>query len=111
MFKTILYIDGENLKHYIKAVLKQSGVAKTKLNLENFDYSSLFNQVLKGIKIFEKRFYSAKISFHKGSPEQSNKLILKQSIQKSNHEKRRYPRLHCNPLFHGLRDVEMVLAD
>lgn len=31
--------------------------------------------------------------------------------RKANHEKRRYPRLHCNPLFHGLCDVEMVLAD
>lgn len=87
MVKTILYIDGENLKHYIKAVLKQVGTPESKLNLENFDYASLFNQVLKGISISEKRYYSAKIRFYKDSPEQSKKLILKQRVQKSNLEK------------------------
>jgi hypothetical protein len=49
MSKTILYIDGENLKHYLKTVIKNSGIPEQKLNLENFDYSALFNQVLKGI--------------------------------------------------------------
>jgi len=87
MSKTILYIDGENLKHYIKAVIKQSGVPESKLNLENFDYAYLFSHVLKGVSISEKRYYFAKIRFHKDSPEQSEKLILKQRVQKSNLEK------------------------
>ena len=87
MSKTILYIDGENLKHYLKAVLKSQGVTDQKINLENFDYGSLFDKVLKGIIINEKRYYSAKIRFHVNNPEQSKKLILKQRIQKSNLEK------------------------
>lgn len=87
MSKTILYIDGENLKHYIKTVLKKSGVTEQKLNLENFNYSALFSQVLKGFTITDKRYYSAKIRFHSDNPEQSKKLILKQRIQKNNLEK------------------------
>lgn len=87
MPKTILHIDGENLKHYLKAVLKKSGIPDQKLNLENFDYASLLKQALKGIVISEKRYYSAKIRFHPNNPDQSKKLILKQRIQKSNLEK------------------------
>lgn len=87
MFKTILYIDGENLKHYLKTVLKNSGVKEQNINLENFDYAGLFDKVLKGFAITEKRYYSAKIRFHEENAEQSKKLILKQRIQKSNLEK------------------------
>ncbi len=87
MPKTILYIDGENLKHYLKTVLKNSGLPDAKLNLENFNYSSLFSLVLKGISIAEQRYYIAKIRFHEDNAEQSKKLILKQRIQKSNLEK------------------------
>ena len=87
MSKTILYIDGENLKHYLKVVLKSQGVKDQKISLENFDYGSLFDKALKGIKINERRYYSAKIRFHSGSADQSKKLILIQRIQKSNLEK------------------------
>jgi len=87
MSKTILYIDGENLKHYLKTVLKNSGIKNPKINLENYDYASLFNLVLKGFNIAEKRYYSAKIRFHEENAEQSKKLILKQRIQKSNLER------------------------
>lgn len=87
MTKTVLYIDGENLKHYLKTVLKKSNIAEQKLNLENYNYSALFSQVLKGFSITEKRYYSAKIRFHAENADQSNKLILKQRIQKSNLEK------------------------
>ncbi len=87
MSKTILYIDGENLKHYLKTVLKSQDVTDQKLNLENFDYGGLFDKALKGLVIQEKRYYSAKIRFHLDNADQSKKLILKQRIQKSNLEK------------------------
>jgi len=87
MSKTILYIDGENLKHYLKTVIKNSGISDQKIRLENFDYSTLFNQVLKGIIIDEKYYYSAKIRFHPDNSEKSKLLILKQRIQKNNLEK------------------------
>jgi uncharacterized LabA/DUF88 family protein len=84
---TILYIDGENLKHYLKAALKKAGIKEDKIELENYNYAALLGQVLKGITITEKRYYSAKIHFHADNSEQSKKLILKQRIQKSNLEK------------------------
>lgn len=84
---TILYIDGENIKHYLKKVIKNSGIAEDKLNLENYNYSGLFNQVLKNINIHEKRYYTAKIRFHPDYATKSKDLILKQRIQKTNLEK------------------------
>ena len=87
MDQVILYIDGENLKHYLKNVLKQNGVKEDNLNLENFAYSALFDKVLKKITITEKRYYSAKIRFHPDNATKSKELILKQRIQKSNLEK------------------------
>lgn len=87
MSNTILYIDGENIKHYLKTVLKHAGIPDKKLNLEKFDYSALFDQVLKGISISTKRYYSAKIRFHPDNSVKSKELILKQRIQKSSLEK------------------------
>lgn len=87
MPKTILYIDGENIKNYIKTVLKQNGVKEENLNLENFNLDLLFKNPLKGIKISEKRYYSAKLHYHQENPKKSAELILKQRIQKSNLEK------------------------
>lgn len=83
----VLYIDGENIKHFLKQALKDTGVQEDKLNLENFDYSTLFNHVLKGLSITEKRYYSAKIRFHANNVKKSKDLILKQRIQKNNLEK------------------------
>lgn len=84
---TILYIDGENLKHYLKSVLKQSGIKEDKLNLENYNYATLFDLVLKRMGIAEKRYYTAKIRYHTDNATKSKELILKQRIQKSNLEK------------------------
>lgn len=86
MSKTVLYIDGENIRHYIKAVLVSEGIAEKDFNLENFDLASLFNLVLPIIPDIEKRYYAAKLRFHKDNPSKSNDLILKQRIQKSNLE-------------------------
>ena len=89
MANTVLYIDGENLKHYLKTVLLDKDV-KHRINLENFNLKKLFELSLKGIKISEKRYYSARLRQH---PEylqtltKSKNLILKQRIQKTVLEK------------------------
>lgn len=89
MPKTILYIDGENLKNYIKTVLRVEGIKEKNFDIENFDLSSLFKSPLKGIKISEKRYYSAKIRYHPKTPKKSKELILKQRVQKTNLEKQK----------------------
>ncbi len=90
MSKTILYVDGENLRHYLKAVLLDSGVKRGDLNLENLNLNALFDIPLKGLKISEKRYYSAKLRLYPQYPEThkiSKELILKQRVQKTNLEK------------------------
>jgi len=87
MKKTILYIDGENIKNYIKKVLKNEGIASKDLNIENFDLTKLLKSSLRGIKISEKRYYSAKLRLYKETPRKSKELILKQRVQKTNLER------------------------
>jgi len=87
MAKTVLYIDGENLKHYLKEVLIKAGAKEDKIDLENFSFLSLFGKVLKGLKLSEKRFYSAKIRKYEETLKKSEELILKQRILKTNLEK------------------------
>lgn len=65
MAKTILYIDGENLKHYLKTVLLDGDIKEKAINLENFNLQKLFELPLKGIKISEKRHYSARLRQYK----------------------------------------------
>lgn len=86
MKKTVLYIDGENLKHYLKEVLLDEGIKEKDLNLENFNLEELFKLPLKGIKISEKRYYSARLRQYRKYPQtlkKSQELILKQRVQKN----------------------------
>jgi len=90
MAKTILYIDGENLKHYLKTVLMNKGIKEQNINLENFNLQKLFESPFKEIKISEKRYYSARLRQYNEYPQtlkKSQELILKQRIQKTNLEK------------------------
>lgn len=87
MSQTILYIDGENIRHYIRQVLTDEHISEKDLNFENFDLNSLLNLVLKNILITEKRYYVAKLQFNEDNPTKSKELILKQRIQKSNLER------------------------
>lgn len=87
MAKVILYIDGENIKHYLKDVLAKEGIRKDKIDIENFNFASLFNKVLQGLKPSEKRYYSAKIKRHEKTLKKSGELILKQRVLKTNLEK------------------------
>jgi uncharacterized LabA/DUF88 family protein len=84
---TILYIDGENIKNYIKKVLEKDGISSRDSNIENYDFTGLFESSLKGIKISEKRYYSARLRYYKETPRKSKDLILKQRVQKTSLEK------------------------
>ena len=89
MSRVILYIDGENLKHYLKDVLLNSGIKEEETNVEKLDLNTLFDAPLKGLKISKKRYYSARLRIYPEYPEthkKSKELILKQRVQKSNLE-------------------------
>ena len=87
MSQTILYIDGENLRHYVKKVLREKGVPEKDAALLNIDLPKLFKKVLKTLKISRKIYYSAKLRQHKGTLKKSKKLIQKQRVLKSKLEK------------------------
>ena len=68
MKKTVLYIDGESLKHYLKEVLLEKGIKSKDLNLENSNLEKLFELPLKGIKVSEKRYYFARLRQYREYP-------------------------------------------
>ncbi|MFH0943447.1 MAG: NYN domain-containing protein [Candidatus Beckwithbacteria bacterium] len=80
--KKILYIDGENLKFYIKSVLASKSIQKPYL-LETIDYARLFSFALKDFDLSEKRFYSARLREQEGFLTKSRELIQKQRALKS----------------------------
>jgi len=84
MKKTILYIDGENLRHYIEDVLKkQPGVSSKKAKMFNVDFKALFDKVLKGIRLSKRVYYASRLRHHKDFPEKSKSLIQEQRVLKS----------------------------
>lgn len=87
MSKTILYIDGENLRHYIEEVLREKEIPKKDITLLNIDLSSLIKKTLEGINISKKFYYSAKLREHKETLSKSRKLIKRQRILKTMIEK------------------------
>lgn len=87
MNQVILYIDGENLRHYIKKVLREKDLPKKNVTLLNIDLSKLLDKILKGIKVSKKIYYSAKLRQHKGTLKKSKELIQKQRVLKTKLEK------------------------
>ncbi|MFC1790574.1 NYN domain-containing protein [Patescibacteria group bacterium] len=83
MKKTVLYIDGENLRHYIEKVLQQEGIKKTETTILNVNLANLFKKVLKGIRITRRVYYMAKLRQHQSSLKKSKLLIAKQRKLKS----------------------------
>ncbi|MCX6816340.1 MAG: NYN domain-containing protein [Candidatus Beckwithbacteria bacterium] len=81
----ILYIDGENLKFYLKSVLGSKSIQKPYL-LENIDYEKLFTSALADFDLSEKRFYSAKLREQQGFLTKSRELIQRQRALKSHLE-------------------------
>ena len=83
---TILFIDSENFRRKISAILKAQG--KEKPEWHEYDFAGLFDKVLKDEGVDRKIFYGAKIQKYKETDEKSKKLIgeqrsLKLSLEKS----------------------------
>jgi uncharacterized LabA/DUF88 family protein len=87
MNRTVLYIDGENLRHYIEKVLREKNIPEKDAILLNIDLLKLLNKVLKGIKVSKKIYYSAKLKLHKETIRKSKELIQKQRVLKTKLEK------------------------
>jgi len=85
--QTILYIDGENLKFYIKKVGQKHN---KKIEIEKIDFSQLFSSVLDDIVVSSQRYYSAKLRFHSKSPKKSKELIGRQRALKANLENQKF---------------------
>lgn len=90
MSQTNLYIDGENLRHYLKMVIEGEKRDTHEPGIENLDYSGLFSQVLKGFTISTRNFYAAKLLENPDSLKKSKQLILKQRILKTNLQKQEF---------------------
>lgn len=82
--KTVLFIDGENLLHKVKEVLKEK---KTIADLSKFDFNALLATTLEDYKLNKKIFYVAKLRAHPDTKDKSKELILFQRYLKTNLEK------------------------
>lgn len=85
-----MYIDGENLRHYIEGALKQKGISAKKAKILNVNLKDLFDKVLKGVHLSRKVYYASRLRFHKDFPKKSNSLIQEQRVLKSKLEKDRF---------------------
>jgi len=82
--KTILLVDGENFKNYLKYSL---GENERKVIWHKYDFKALFNLVLDDYKIDKVIFYFAKLKKHKETENKSIKLIENQRLLKTHLEK------------------------
>jgi len=80
---TILLIDGENFKNYVKYSVDES---KRDIVWNKFNFKGLFDLVLDGYKIDRVIFYFAKLKKHKKTEKKSAKLIEDQRILKTHLE-------------------------
>ncbi len=86
--KTILLIDGENFKGYIKEILKQSnGKSSIKIDWSNYDFKRLLAPIIKERNIDKIVFYFSRIKFHKETGEKSKELIEERRHLKTHLEK------------------------
>ena len=84
-----LFIDGENFKYKIKYALENEEGGKEFIAYE-YDFSGLFNKVLKGLELDKRIFYGARIGVHSDTKEKSENLIRDQRLLKTNLEKQGY---------------------
>jgi len=81
---TILLIDGENFKNYVKYSLDEG---KRSVAWNEFDFKGLFDLVLDGYSVDRVVFYFAKLKKHNKTEEKSIKLIEEQRLLKTHLEK------------------------
>lgn len=83
--KTILVVDWENFKRKAEAVFKDS--KKSKPQWHTYNFTKLFDLVLKGMAISDVVFYAARIKEHPETKEKSKQLIEEQRLVKTHLEK------------------------
>jgi uncharacterized LabA/DUF88 family protein len=72
----ILFIDGENFKYKAREAVGESD--QRELNWTSYNFDGLFQKVLNGIYLDEKRFYYARLKMHPDTKQKSQKLIEEQ---------------------------------
>jgi uncharacterized LabA/DUF88 family protein len=85
---TYLYIDGENLRHYLEDVLSLNGLKND--HIDNVKVSPLIDKVLADIKVDKKIFYSAKLHSHPDFLKKSMEIIERQRTLKNYLEENGY---------------------
>src|SRR3989344_3081348 len=109
--ETVLFIDGENVKGKIKDVFKE--LRKDNPVWHEYNFKSLFDRVLDGIKIDRKVFYFAKIKEHEQSREKSRQLIEEQRLLKTQLEKQGFEvilRGRVRGQIENIGDKEIILC-
>ena len=81
--KTVLLIDGENFKNYLKYSLDKD---KRDIDWSGYNFKGLFDLVLDGYKVNEVVFYFAKLKKHEKTKEKSLELIEEQRSLKTHLE-------------------------
>ncbi len=82
--KTILLVDGENFKNYIKYSLDEN---RRDVVWNQYDFKKLFGLVLDGYTLDKVIFYFAKLKKHEQTKDKSIKLIEDQRSLKTHLEK------------------------
>lgn len=82
--KTVLLIDGENLKGKIRTVFKDAEIKKPVWH--KYDFAGLLDKVLANTPLERKVFYFARIKEHIESKEKSKQLIEEQRLLKTSLE-------------------------
>ncbi|MBI2464628.1 NYN domain-containing protein [Candidatus Shapirobacteria bacterium] len=85
-----LFIDGENLRHYVEKVLLENGFKKYEYSILSVNFEKMFQQALKGLNITNKTYYSAKLQSIPETEVISKLLIEKQRFLKTKLEKQGY---------------------
>lgn len=74
MSQTVLFIDGENFLHKLKAILQACKLTK-KVNIAEIDFNKLFEKPLAGRRLDRKIYYAGKLHNHPKTPRKSQQLI------------------------------------
>ncbi len=88
--KVALFIDGENLRHYVENVLVENNFDKHKFSILDIDFKKMFLGALKNLNVVDKIYYSAKLQITPGVEKVSILLINRQRILKTKLEKNGY---------------------
>ena len=100
----ILLIDGENFKGKMKPVFKEAG--RERPHWYEYNFHSLLDKVLGGLKLDKQVFYFARLKEHAESREKSRQLIEEQRLLKTHLEKQGFEVIFSGRVRGQIEDVE-----